>query len=63
MKYEDVSLRIMTKPHAESLERFHSMIKFFSNMLILLSLLKNKNILYILLNQVLMFFRRKKLDN
>jgi len=32
-------------------------------MLILLSLLKSKNILYILLNQVLMFFRRKKLDN
>ena len=39
------------------------MIKFFSNMLILLSLLKSKYILYILLNQVFMFFRRKKLDN
>jgi len=42
---------------------YYSMIKFLSNMLILLSLLKSKNILYILLNQVLMFFRRKKLDN
>ena len=36
---------------------------FFSNMLILLSSLKIKNILYIILNQVLMFFRGKKLDN
>jgi len=42
---------------------FYSMIKFFSNTLILLSLLKNKNVLYILLNQILIFFRRKKLDN
>ena len=32
-------------------------------MLILLSLLKNNNILYNLLNQVLTFFRCKKLDN
>jgi len=39
------------------------MIKFFNNMLILLGLLKNKNILYNLLNQVLTFFRCKKLDN
>ncbi len=32
-------------------------------MLILLSSLKIKNILYIILNQVLIFFRGKKLDN
>jgi hypothetical protein len=47
----------------QKFESLYSMIKFFINMLILLSLLKSKNILYILLNQVLMFFRRKKLDN
>jgi len=50
----------LIQPIVAELKPLSSMIKFLSNMLILLSLLKSKNILYILLNQVLMFFSTQK---